>query len=86
MQSESPTIRDLLIAKFKALLDECDLVSSQSLPTEVIDDLDEFFFTKGRTFLQETFEAKLQERIKRDEAAAEPPHCPKCKKNDLSRR
>ena len=36
MQSESPAVRDLLVAQFEALLDECDLVSSQSLPTEAI--------------------------------------------------
>ena len=77
MQTESPTIRDLLIAKFEALLNECDLIPSNPQTT---DNMDEFFLLKGRKLLQETFEAKLQERIKRDEADAEPPHCPKCKK------
>jgi len=66
MQPESPTIRDHLVAKFEALLDECDVVSSQSLPAEVIDDMDEFFLLKGRKLLQEIFQAKLQERIKQD--------------------
>ena len=77
MQPDSPTVRDLLVAKLEALLDECDLIPSNE---QTVDNMDEFFLLKGRKLLQETFEAKLQERINRDEANAEPPHCPKCKK------
>jgi hypothetical protein len=47
--------------------------------------MDEFFLVRGRKFLQETFEAKLQERIERTEAAASRPPRPKCKKNDGAR-
>jgi hypothetical protein len=39
-----------------------------------------FFLDKGRELIQETFELKLQERIKRTEAAAEAKQCPDCKK------
>ena len=80
MQFEFPTVRDLLFAKFETLLAECDLVADNAALGQTLDDMDEFFLIKGRKFLQETFEAKLQERIDRTEAAAQPPHCPKCKK------
>jgi hypothetical protein len=80
MQLDSPTVRDLLVARFEALLDECDLVADNAAFGQTLDDMDEFFLIKGRKFLQETFQAKLQERIERTEAATEPPPCPECKK------
>jgi hypothetical protein len=80
MQADSPTVRDLLLAKFEALLDECDLVADNAAFGQTLDDMDEFFLTKGRQLLQETFQAKLQERIDRTEASTEPPPCPECKK------
>jgi hypothetical protein len=82
MQPESPRsdVRDLLFAKFEALLDECDLVADNAAYGETLDDMDEFFLTKGRQFLQETFQEKLQERIKRAETTAEAKQCPHCKK------
>ena len=82
MQPDSATVRDLLVAKFEALLDECDLIPSNP---QTVDNMDEFFLLKGRKLLQETFEAKLQERIQQAEVDIEPPPCPTCKKNDLSR-
>jgi hypothetical protein len=80
MQADSPTVRELLMAKFEALLAECDLVADNAQHGQVLDDMDEFFLIKGRKLLQETFQAKLQERIDRTDAAAEPPPCTKCKK------
>jgi hypothetical protein len=80
MQSDFPTVRELLLAKFESLLAECDLVADNAKVGQTLDDMDEFFLIKGRAFLQETFQAKLQERIDRTEAAAEPPSCPTCKK------
>jgi hypothetical protein len=80
MQAESLTVRDLLVAKFESLLAECDLVADNAALGQPLDDMDEFFLIKGRKFLQETFEAKLQERIERTETAAPKPQCPKRKK------
>ena len=59
MQSDSRTVNEFLTAKFEALLDECDLIPSNP---QTVDHMDEFFFLKGRKLLQETCEAKLQER------------------------
>jgi len=42
--------------------------------------MEEFFLTKGREFLRETFEQKLQERIEQTETIAETKQCPHCKK------
>jgi hypothetical protein len=82
MQPESPrsSTCELLLAKFEALLDECDLVADNAAYGETLDDMDEFFLTKGRQFLQETFQEKLQERIERAETSAEAKQCPHCKK------
>jgi hypothetical protein len=85
MQSDSRTVREILLAKFDALLAECDLVADNAAFGQTLDDMDEFFLIKGRKLLQETFEAKLQERIERTEAAASRPPCSKCKKNDRAR-
>jgi hypothetical protein len=83
MQPDSRTVNEFLMAKFEALLSECDLVADNAAFGQTLDDMDEFFLTKGRQLLQETFQAKLQERIDHVEAAAEPPPCPKCKKKSL---
>jgi hypothetical protein len=80
MQSDSPSVNEFLVAKFEALLAECDLVADHAAFGQTLDDMDEFFLIKGRKLLQEAFQAKLQERIDRVEAAAEPPPCPVCKK------
>jgi hypothetical protein len=80
MQTESPTVRDLLVAQFEALLAECDLVADHAAYGQTFNDMDEFFLTKGRKLLQETFEAKLQERVQRVEATDEAQQCPHCKK------
>jgi len=63
MQPPSSPVRELLMAKFEALLNECDLVADNATYGQTLDDLDEFFLIKGRKFLRETFETKLQERI-----------------------
>jgi hypothetical protein len=65
MQPYSPTVNEFLLAKFEALLDECDLVADNAQHGQVLDDMDEFFLIKGRKLLQETFEAKLKECIDR---------------------
>jgi hypothetical protein len=83
MQADSPTVRELLMAKFEALLDECDLVADNAAFGQTLDGMDEFFLIKGRKFLQETFQATLQDRIDRTDAATEPPPCPKCKKKTI---
>ena len=83
MQSESSTVRDLLHARLDALLDECNLVTANADYGQTLDDMEEFFFTKGRKFLHDTFQEKLQEHIDRTEAASEPPSCPDCKKKRI---
>ena len=75
-----PTRRELLHAKLDALLDESDLVADNAAYGETFDDLEDFFFTKGRQFLQATFQEQLQERIVRTESTAEAKQCPHCKK------
>jgi hypothetical protein len=80
MQPDSPTVNEFLMAKFEALLDECDLIADNAQFGQTLDAMDEFFLIKGRKLLQDTFQVKIQERIQRTEAAAEPPPCPVCKK------
>jgi len=78
--SPRPSRRELLHAKLDALLDECDLVSSAAAYGQTLNDMEEFFLTKGRKFLQETFQEKLQECVEHTEANTETKHCPDCKK------
>jgi hypothetical protein len=82
MQSESPLSdrRALLLAKFEALLDECDIVADNAAFGETLNDMEEFFLIKGRKLLQDTFQAKLQERIERTETSVDAQQCPHCKK------
>ena len=49
-----PNTRELLLAKFEALLDECDLVANSAAYGEALNDVEVFFLIKGRKFLQET--------------------------------
>jgi len=77
MQTESPTVRDLLVAKFEALLAECDLIATNE---HTLDTMEALLLDKGRKLLQETFEVKLQERVEQVETAAEAKQCPHCKK------
>ena len=85
MKSDSPrpTRRERLHAKLDALLDECDLVSESAAFGETLNDMEEFFLDKGRKFLQETFQEKLQERIEQIEGTAETKQCPNCKKKHI---
>lgn len=76
-KSPQPTSRELLHAKLDALLDECDLIESNE---QTLDTMELFFLNKGREFLKETFQEKLQERVKNVEATAEGKQCPDCKK------
>ena len=87
MHSESPLCdrRSLLLSKFEALLDECDLVADNSAYGETLNDMEEFFLIQGRKFLQETFQEKLQERIERVETTAEAKMCPHCKKKRVTK-
>ena len=84
MTSRSPNlssdIHTLLHKKLDALLADCDLVADASAHGKMLDDLDQFFFTKGRVFLKEALQAKLQERIEHAEQTAETKECPDCKK------
>jgi hypothetical protein len=82
MKSDSPlpTTRERLHAKLDALLDECDLVADASAYGQTLNDMEEFFLFKGRKFLQETFQEKLQERVEQIETATETKQCPHCKK------
>ena len=87
MQSApSLTGRELLHARLDALLADCDLVAEHSAYGETFDDMEVFFLTHGRKFLQETFQEKLQERIERTASTSEAKQCPHCKKNALPRR
>jgi hypothetical protein len=43
----SPTVRDLLIEKLDALLDECNLVMDNAAFGRTLHDLDDIFCTKG---------------------------------------
>ena len=89
MTSRSPNlssgVRALLTAKLHALLEECDLVADASAHGKMLDDLDQFFFTKGRTFLNEALQAKLQERIEQSEQTAETKECADCKKKSTAK-
>ena len=82
MRTSSPFCdrRALLMAKFEALLAECDLVADHAAYGETLNDREEFFLIQGRKFLQETFQEKLQERIERVETTAAAEECPHCKK------
>ncbi|MDR0327325.1 MAG: hypothetical protein LBI05_03405, partial [Planctomycetaceae bacterium] len=57
----SAEIRSLLHERLDALLDESDLVAKNAAHGQALDDLEEFYLDKGRKFLQETFQEKLQE-------------------------
>jgi hypothetical protein len=87
MPSASPLSdrRALLLAKFEALLDECDLVADHAAFGETLNDMEEFFLIQGRKFLQETFQTKLQERIERTETTHDAQQCPHCKKKRVSK-
>ena len=84
MTSRSPKhsadVHSLLHKKLDALLADCDLVADASAHGKLLDDLDQFFFTKGRSFLKEALQAKLQERIEHAEQTAETKECADCKK------
>ena len=75
--SPLPSRRELLHAKLDALLDECDLIPSNP---QTLDNMETFFLDKGRQFLQETFQEKLQERVQQVETTPEAKQCPHCKK------
>ena len=59
MTSHSPKlssdVHTLLHKKLDALLADCDLVADASAHGKILDDLDQFFFTKGLAFLGEAF-------------------------------
>ena len=45
------SVDDLLLAKFEALLAECDLVAENAAYGETLNDMEEFFLVKGRKLL-----------------------------------
>jgi hypothetical protein len=55
----SPTVRDLLVEKLDALLDECNLVMDNAAFGQTLHDLDDFFCTKGQQFIQEVFQQNI---------------------------
>ena len=61
MTSHSPNlssdVHTLLHKELDALLADCDLVAEASAHGKMLDDLDQFFFTKGRAFLIEALQA-----------------------------
>ena len=75
--------RELLHARFDALLDESELVADHAAYGVTFDNLEDFFFTKGHKFLQETFQEQLQQRVERTETTAEAKECPHCKKRAI---
>jgi hypothetical protein len=78
MQTESPktTANEFLLAKFEALLAECDLIDNYG----ILDNMEALLLDKGRKLLQETFEQKLQERVKQVETTQDAKQCSHCKK------
>ena len=80
IESPRPSVDELLMEKFTVLLAECDLVADTAGYGQTLDLMEAFFSDKGRKFLKETFEQKLQERVQRTETAAESKQCPDCKK------
>ena len=83
MKTASPPIpsNEVLVAKFESLLAECDLIADYG----ILDNMEALFLDKGRKLLQETFEAKLQERIKTVETTSEAKQCPHCKKKRITK-
>ena len=79
------TRRELLHTKLDVLLDESEFVADHAAYGETFDDLEDFFFTKGRQFLQTTFQEQLQQRVERTETTAEAKECPHCKKKRATR-
>jgi len=76
----SPAVRALLHERLDALIDESDIVSENAAYGQTLNDLEEFYLDKGRKFLTETFEQKIQERIEQAESDAELKQCVHCKK------
>ena len=81
-ESLRSSIDELLHAKLEALLAECDLIDSNE---HTLDNMEYFFFDKGRKFLQEAFQEKLQERVQQVETTIDAKQCPHCKKNAIQR-
>jgi hypothetical protein len=48
MSPPPSAVNALLLAKFEALLDECNLVADNAEYGKTLDDMDEFFLIKGR--------------------------------------
>jgi hypothetical protein len=82
MRSPSPPadVRALLHEQFDALLDECDQVADNAAYGQMIHDLDDLLFIKGREFIKKIYQQKLQEHIERTEAKTETQQCSQCKK------
>ena len=78
-----PSVDELLHEKFAVLLAECDLVADTAGHGQTLDFMEAFFSDKGRKFLKETFEQKLQERVNRTETTSEAKECPNCKKKAI---
>jgi NH3-dependent NAD+ synthetase len=76
----SSDLRTVFYEKLDALLDECDQVIDNAEFGQTFHDLDDFFCTKGHTFLQEVFQEKLQKRIEHVQTNNEAKQCGECKK------
>jgi hypothetical protein len=78
--SPSPSVRDLLVERLDALLDECNQVMDEAAYGQTIHDLDDFMLIAGKKFLQEVMQQTLQERIEQAEQKPENKQCRQCKK------
>jgi hypothetical protein len=76
LPSPSSAVRDLLVERLDALLDDCDNVMDRSALGQTVHDLDDFLLIEGRAFIQKVYQEKLQERIERTEDASEAKQSP----------
>jgi hypothetical protein len=76
--------RALLHERLDVLLDESDIVAKNAAYGQALDNLDEFYLDKGRKFLQETFQEKLQELVDQTDADPTIKQCAVCKKKRVT--
>ncbi|GHT27444.1 hypothetical protein FACS18942_06770 [Planctomycetales bacterium] len=80
MQRHPIDANAFLLEQLEALLQEFDQVGDNAPQGQILNNLDAFLFVKGRAFLTEFLETKMQERINNAEKPAEVKQCPHCKK------
>ncbi|MCL2305927.1 MAG: hypothetical protein FWC43_11345 [Planctomycetaceae bacterium] len=83
--SPSPAeVRAILAERLDILLAECDQVMDNAAFGQTLNDLDDFLLVKGRNFIKEVLQQKMQERIERTETSPEAKQSPCCKKKRKS--